>query len=475
MKVSAVLITKNEEACIEKCLKSLENFDEIVVLDTGSTDKTGEIARKYTTKYFDNIYKWRDDFAEARNIAQALATTEWRFIIDSDEFLGEGSLEGIRNFIETTHCRTIDIPCFDEINKAKHYQPRLYRNAPDIFWKGRIHNYLSTVGETKIDDTVCVYYGYSKAHWDDPDRTLRILKKVVEENPNSIREWFYLAREYVYRGQWEEAIKNYKIYFTHAVWAPEIAEAYFQLSKCYWNSGKWSDAREAAMDAIGTNADFKEAITWLAYMSGPNNKERWLLFSETAEDNNTLFGAALNELESLHYDGYWSRNPDRRSKFYKIWENVGEWVGDSNVLDIGCGTAGVREFIKGNYSGFDFSKEAIKPWKPEGKGTLWVGNIYDPENYKGDYDVCIALDVLQRIKDKDFIKLIRRDMEFIFSVPSWQDTGHMRWYTEKSIRRRLGDFLDIQEVIRFNSAPGVWDKTAENSNDCVYLVRSRRK
>ena len=65
--ISACLIVRNEEKMIENCLKSLKDFDEIIVVDTGSIDRTIKIAKKYTNKIYN--FKWNDDFSEARNFS----------------------------------------------------------------------------------------------------------------------------------------------------------------------------------------------------------------------------------------------------------------------------------------------------------------------------------------------------------------------------------------------------------------------
>jgi glycosyltransferase involved in cell wall biosynthesis len=467
--ISATMIVKNEEEILERCLRSLEGIDDIVILDTGSTDKTGEIAIRFTKKYFPNIYKWRDNFAEARNISLNLCTTDWVLVIDADEFMEEGAIQRLREFIATLppSLRVIDIPCLDELNKAKHYMPRIWKRSPDITWKGRIHNYLSISADTRCED-VRLFYGYSKAHQLDPDRAFRILKKVTEEEPNVIREWFYLAREYVYRSMWNDAITTYQTYLKRAIWAPEMAEAYLQLSKCLFNVMKGGEAREACLDAIAVNTNFKDAIVWMAYISGPKNKERWLEFSETATDEDTLFGSSVEEM-SLKYWDTWGSD----GKYTKIYEQVGEWVGDKKVLDVGCGGAELSKYIK-YYSGLDFSKAQIdKAKKIATTSLLWVGNAYDAKNYMKQYDVCTAIRLIEHVKDREFIQLIRKGTEFIFTVPSFP--SGMRFYTDKSIRRRLGDLIDIQEVMYFKESPEGWTKAEDRTNDYVLLCKSRRK
>lgn len=106
--ISLCMIVKNEEHNIERCLESVQgSVDEIIVVDTGSTDSTIEKAKKYGAKIFN--YQWNDDFSEARNFALKQATCDWIFIMDADEELDETSKpllhqaiqyeEGVANFL----------------------------------------------------------------------------------------------------------------------------------------------------------------------------------------------------------------------------------------------------------------------------------------------------------------------------------------------------------------------------------------
>ncbi|GAG44849.1 unnamed protein product [marine sediment metagenome] len=112
MKISASMIVKNEEVCLEKCLQSIKDLDEIVILDTGSTDKTGEIAQKYTNKYYANEYKWNDNFAEARNLSLSKCTGDFILTIDADEWLEEGGVEKIRIAVSNNQKNSVDFLCY---------------------------------------------------------------------------------------------------------------------------------------------------------------------------------------------------------------------------------------------------------------------------------------------------------------------------------------------------------------------------
>lgn len=284
MKISAALIVKNEEVMLEQCLMSIKGIDEIIVIDTGSKDRTIEIASKYTDKIYTD-YKWKDNFAEARNYANNKCTGDWILVIDADETLEAGGVEKIRKAIAETKGNSLDLiiyaetTCFDS--------PRVFKNTKEIFWKGAIHNHLNIAEKNKTN--IRIKFGYSPAHKNDPDRALRILKKEVAKNPQASREIFYLGREYLYRKNWTATIYWLELYIAMDTWAPEKAHAYLLLSKAYLNMRQTDKAKNACLQAIKINADFKEALELMAYLSGPENKQKWLKFAKGATNKDVLF------------------------------------------------------------------------------------------------------------------------------------------------------------------------------------------
>ena len=288
MKLSVVLIVKNEHDCLDKCLSSVVGADEIIVCDTGSSDDTVEIAKKYTDKVFTD-YKWNDSMCEARNHALSKATGDWVLSIDADEYLEEGSIEKIRKIIDGAKKElTFDVKMTDGNNGSEFDFPRLFRRHSKVKWCGAIHNYLSVAEDNETD--IRITFGYSKAHALDPDRALRILQKEVDKNPKAPRETFYLAREYFYRNDWTNAIKYYERYVNGlAWWGPEWAEGYYMLALCYRNAGNGDKARDMCLQALKINANMRNAIRLLAELSGPGNRKRWLEFYGTANDDGVLF------------------------------------------------------------------------------------------------------------------------------------------------------------------------------------------
>ncbi|MEW6262787.1 MAG: glycosyltransferase [Thermodesulfobacteriota bacterium] len=282
-RVSVAMIVKNEEVLLEKCLKSVQDLDEIVVLDTGSQDRTVEIARRYTDKVYQD-YIWNDDFSEARNQAKSRCSGDWILSIDADEELEPGGAAKIRQAIQTARKVVYLKMCSGD---NVHYFPRLFRNLPEIKWVGAAHECINLVDDNRGD--IVINYGYSPSHQQDPDLILRILKKEVEKNPSLVRERYYLGREYSYRRDWAPAIYHLEQYVQVASWNPEWAEGYYQLAKCYWSAGRIEDARRACLLALKINADFKSACLLMADLTEGRNRQRWLDFAAGAANADVLF------------------------------------------------------------------------------------------------------------------------------------------------------------------------------------------
>lgn len=281
--ISAVLIVKNEEALLSKCLDTLKGIDELVIVDTGSKDRTKEIASRYTDKIYD--FPWIDSFCKARNFANSKATGDFILTIDADEELLT-PVETIRDVIYKTKKEVLNVTVTDGLGN-EHKSPRLFKNSKDIFWRGDIHETLSKTGQE--DTPIVIKYGYSPAHKNDPDRTLRILKKSLKANPKLIRERYYLAREYFYREDWERAIKEVDIYLKQAKWLPEKNDAWLMRAKCLAGLEKWEEACDSAWQALKYNANFKEALIFIGNHMDSVNKQRWLSYSELADNRDVLF------------------------------------------------------------------------------------------------------------------------------------------------------------------------------------------
>ena len=298
LKISAALIVKNEEEMLARALETVKEADEIVVVDTGSEDNTVEVAKKFTDKVYTD-YKWEDHFGKARQQAMDRCTGDWIITIDADEMLVV-PFDVVRTAIEEVDKQGANFLSIRVQNEKKPdqflYFPRIYKNIPTTTWHGAAHNYLAnSEGKKEVQtDDITIVYGYSPAHKKDPNRTLRILTKAVEEDPSLMRETFYLGREHWYKKNYEEAIKCFDAYVAQSKFRDERAEAYLTKARCLWNLRRGEEARVACLYAIYTNPDFKEALLFMADMNYSPRKEIWQRYAKHAKNTHVIFNRTSN-------------------------------------------------------------------------------------------------------------------------------------------------------------------------------------
>jgi len=292
-RVSVVMIVKNEEAVLGRCLESVKEADEIIICDTGSTDGTLEIARQYTDKVFTD-YVWTDHFANARNHAKSKATGDWILSIDADEIL-TCPFRTVRE-ATTLGFMAVNVKMTAEHGPASTFWfPRLFLRSPNVWWEGAVHNHLSVMGEDV--GAVTITFGYSPAHAQDRLRSLRILEKEVAEHPDCVRERFYLGREYFYRGMHDKALPMLGRYVQQSRFLAEKAEAFLTMARAYWDLRMPDDARDACVQALIINPHFKEACQFMAILAGDGsgnarwqrNADQWNRLAETADNEGILF------------------------------------------------------------------------------------------------------------------------------------------------------------------------------------------
>lgn len=284
------MIVKNEEAMLARCLDSVKDkVDAIYIADTGSTDNTVEIARRYTPNVFLD-FVWVDHMAKGFNHINSKVPKEYDFIlsIDGDEVL-LSTREELYEAAELAKdvVRVTMVAEGDEKNTFGF--GRLFRNTPDIFWCKPIHKHLNVPGEGEFVGNVRIMYGRSPAHDRDPDRSLRILEKAVSDDPESARELYYLGREYWYKQRYEDAVDTFKKYLKIAHWAAEVADANFIMGQCYCELKQPLEAANAVLQAILINPNFKEAVQLMAELAIPENQPQWLRMARTATNEGLIW------------------------------------------------------------------------------------------------------------------------------------------------------------------------------------------
>lgn len=239
--ISLCMIVKNEETTIKQCLDSIKDvMDEIVIVDTGSTDRTKQIAAEYTDRIMD--FEWADDFSQARNFVFSQATKDYIMWLDADDVLLEEDRKKLLALKQTLD------PKYDSISMIYHYsldedgkpaysfrRNRIVKRSKNFRWFGAIHEYLEVNGNTLNSDIVITH----KRIHSGTDRNLRIFEKMLAQGVEfSPRDLYYYANELRDHGKLDKAIEYYeKFLATKEGWVEDEITACYKLAWVYRQLG----------------------------------------------------------------------------------------------------------------------------------------------------------------------------------------------------------------------------------------------
>lgn len=284
--ISLCMIVKNEEDVIGRCLDCVKDIvDEIVIVDTGSTDKTKEIVSMYTDKVYD--FEWIDDFAAARNYSFSKASKDYIFWIDADEVLFKKDQELLLN-LKYTLDKSIDtVTMTDHRGLNENGEPllrykrnRLVKRINGFKWVGFIHEFLGVGGKVHESDIAITHQKLN----DVGDRNLRIYKKKLAQGHElSTRDVYYYGKELYYNGYYEEAIKILEPFTKMKAWDEEKIDAQCKISDCYISKGDYINARKSLYETFEyttpraevlfrlantfkNEGRYEEAISWYEYI-----------------------------------------------------------------------------------------------------------------------------------------------------------------------------------------------------------------
>jgi glycosyltransferase involved in cell wall biosynthesis len=248
--LSAALIAKNEENFIGECLNSLKGVaDEVVVVDTGSTDRTKDIARSASAQVYD--YTWNGDFSAARNRALEWSTGEWILYIDADERVRANTGSNLRAELSAPSFAGHRVLLHPLKGHTSYWSLRLFRNDPSIRFTGIIHESTwpslqeycfrsgTGVGHSRM---VIDHEGYEKNHDAKNARNLPLLLKSLEEEPERVYSWCHLANIYMAMQKQELAEDAWRnalaVVRKKGAQAPEDILPYLGLIETGMNAGR---------------------------------------------------------------------------------------------------------------------------------------------------------------------------------------------------------------------------------------------
>ena len=263
------MIVRNEASQLAACLDSVANlFDEIVIVDTGSTDETRTIARRYTQHVHD--FAWNDDFSAARNEALRLSSGEWIFWLDADDRLSAenavrlkdvlGGLDGQPSvYLLDTICRTASC---NELERVITH-PRLFKRHPVLSWRRRVHEQLhpwpGSLGyEVKFCDVVIDHLGYQKTDilQRKRHRNLRLLRMEYAVNPDDLDTLLDLGTAYTKRGSFAQARRFFEDYLRVAPrYSAERQRVFVSLAELAMQEGRFQEAIEVTQQGLAILKD----------------------------------------------------------------------------------------------------------------------------------------------------------------------------------------------------------------------------
>jgi glycosyltransferase involved in cell wall biosynthesis/predicted SAM-dependent methyltransferase/tetratricopeptide (TPR) repeat protein len=221
--LSVCLIVKNEEKFLTQCLKSVREIaQQIIVVDTGSTDRTTEIAKEFGAEIYSHA--WSDDFSAARNVALEHATGDWILVLDADEELPVSQHAKLHADVKNPGLIAYRLPLVNsgQEHEGQSFVPRLFRNALGAYYHGRIHEQIfpSLLAlakpwglKTAMGTAEILHHGYNQEMVRDRnknERNLKLLRQACEENPPDVNLTMNLGLELVRSGDLAAGVAKYR-------------------------------------------------------------------------------------------------------------------------------------------------------------------------------------------------------------------------------------------------------------------------
>ncbi len=298
-RLSVCLIVRNEEQFLDRCLESVRGLAaQIVVVDTGSTDGTVAIARRHGAEISE--FAWNDDFSAARNAALERATGDWVLFLDADEELVAADHDKLRKLMSNPAVIGYRLPMIDQgrEDEGVNYVPRLYRNAPGLFYVGRVHEQVYSSLEVRreewglenqLGDATLLHHGYTKdvvASRDKIARNLRLLEQAVVELPGEPNLLMNLGLELTRAGRATEGLERYQEAFERMSalprdqMSPELREALLaQYGNHLFNAKHYAEVARLYQSPLAQAHGLTASMHWVLGLACIESK----LYSEGAD------------------------------------------------------------------------------------------------------------------------------------------------------------------------------------------------
>ena len=311
--ISLCMIVKNEETNLKRCLNSVKNIvDEIIIVDTGSDDKTIEVAKTFNAKVLE--YEWNDSFSDARNLALGHATGKWILHLDADEELHRSSIDRLKEKLKASAADGINViirnhqPQEDLVSFLDENQVRLFLNKKNYRYRNKVHEQIipsiaGNSGKFEESDIIVNHYGYQANNEQRAQRNFNLLKEELQESPQDAYLLFKMGETYKALKQWDKAAE----FLTKALSNPqgsitnEIKEViYLRLGQIALAKDNQKEAQEYVLACLrfnGKNAMAKYILALTMMYSNETEKGMKLFLELKATQQ--IHGLDLSEIDIL--------------------------------------------------------------------------------------------------------------------------------------------------------------------------------
>ncbi|KPL57694.1 tetratricopeptide repeat protein [Rossellomorea vietnamensis] len=427
--LSLCMIVSNEEHTLARCLASVKDaVDEIILVDTGSTDRTVDIGKKFGARIFP--YIWNDDFSDARNRGIKEAKGEWILVLDADETLDAIDSLSLKKELWKTQADGLylNILNYYGVYKEGSYftdsSCRIFRRSPDIFFEGRIHETVTSSikdrgGSLELGEYTILHYGYLDDYIQlkqKNERNTRLIETALVENPDDIRLRYALGSEQIQKGDYEDALgtfleilKNLSPFDDHA---PDIILKSVNL---LWYFHRRQEALNLLEKGITAYPDFPELWDTKADILLESNCFQEALYS--------LFQSMDNGDQKKHYSSHAGAGTYLTAyKAGLIYEKIQD---DVNALKYYQSTLDLKPNFKLAFdrwihwalyrSPSPYVVECIGKWRDGLEPSQWIKAIrmsilYDKHEIEGELWKLMPRDYLPEVKDE--IGLLSKAISF---------------------------------------------------------------
>ncbi|MGN1372747.1 MAG: glycosyltransferase [Candidatus Coproplasma sp.] len=295
--LSVCMIVKDEEPTLERAILGIASVaDEIIIVDTGSTDNSVEIAKKYTDKVF--YFDWCDDFSAARNYSFERASGDYVMWLDADDVVTKDNVQIIRKLktdggFDVAFLKYASAFDGDGEPTFIYYRERIFLRSLNLRWEGVVHEAIAPTGKIIYSDA-CIFHKKVKSN--SPMRNLRIYQnKIAGGGKLSPREQFYYGRELFYNNFTEECIAVLQSFLRSDGWVENKVEACRMLYR--------------ALSGLGRGEEALATLTGGFLFSFPHAEDCCILashFEETGDITSAIFWyeCALSNPEKLENGGF---------------------------------------------------------------------------------------------------------------------------------------------------------------------------